>query len=109
MVHSFSSNKILFEDPEHDDFVILEAGNDFIKAFYEQQVIIGHRCKTFKVAQFLSSEDAMQGQCWWCKANIPESIITIWKLHNFDNLPRLITQHHKYRDGMFLKEPIVFP
>ena len=78
----FTGHKILFEDPENKDFVVLKAGNDFVKSFYEQMAIIGHRCKTFKVAQFLSSEDALQGECWWCKAKVPESILTIWKLQS---------------------------
>jgi len=86
----FTGYEILFADPEHEDFVVLRAGNDFIKSFYDQIAIIGHRCKTFKVAQFLSSEDSLQGQCWWCKADVPESILTIWKLQNFDHLPRII-------------------
>ncbi|KKL76953.1 hypothetical protein LCGC14_2039700 [marine sediment metagenome] len=99
----FTGHTILFTDPEHDDFVVLKAGNDFVKNFYGQMVIIGHRCKMFKVAQFLSSEDALQGQCWWCKAKVPESILTIWKLQNFDNLPRIIEnvafiKHWKAKD-----------
>ena len=86
----FTGHTILFEDPNEDDWVILKPGNAFVKQFYDQMVIIGHICKTFTVAQFLSSEDALQGQCWWCKEHVPESINTVWKLHNFDNLDRII-------------------
>lgn len=86
----FTGHEVLFTDPENEEFVVLKAGNDFVKQFYDQLVIIGHRCKTFKVAQFLSSEDAIQGQCWWCKADVPESVLTIWKLHNFDHLSTII-------------------
>ena len=99
----FTGHEILFADPDHEDFVVLAAGNDFVRISYDQMAIIGHRCKTFKVAQFLSSEDALQGQCWWCKAKVPESILTIWKLQNFDQLPRItenvaFIKHWKAKD-----------
>jgi hypothetical protein len=54
---------------------------------------VGHDCQHFAdepdAVQILGGDDVLAGYCWWCKEEVPESIRTVWTLHNFDFIQQM--------------------
>ena len=78
----FEDDDVLFRE---EPWAILST--DKLAGYMNQVSVIGHKCDQFDVVQFLDEEDAIVGECWWCKHPIPESIQALWKMHNWEALP----------------------
>ena len=70
-----------------DPWAILKT--DKLAGYMMQVAVIGHKCDQFDVVQFLDEEDCILGVCWWCKTPIPENVQGIWKMLNWETLPRM--------------------
>lgn len=80
----FDKKDVLFSA---DPWAIL--GTDKLAGYMSQVSIIGHKCSSFEVVQFLDEEDSLRGECWWCKTSIPDEIQALWQLHNMDKIPSM--------------------
>jgi hypothetical protein len=60
---------------------------------------IGHDCQHFSEmhnVQLLAGDDCLAGYCWWCKEAVPESVQTVWTIHNFDYIRSINTEMVEY-------------
>lgn len=80
----FEKDDVLFDA---NPWAILST--DKLAGYMMQVAVIGHKCDQFDVVQFLDEEDCILGVCWWCKTPIPENVQGMWKMLNWDTLPRM--------------------
>lgn len=90
---SFPGLQDYFEDEDvlfnADPWAILST--EKLAGYMLQECVVGHKCVQFEIVQFLDEEDVLRGQCWWCKEVIPEEIQGLWKMYNWENLPKMRT------------------
>jgi hypothetical protein len=67
---------------------------DKLGGYQYQKSVIGHHCQKFKDPQWLDETDCMEGRCWWCGEEVPESVLTVWSFQNWEQIPKF----HKYKD-----------
>jgi len=39
--------------------------------------------------RYLDAEDSIKGKCWFCMADAPPELHSVWMIHNMDIIPRL--------------------
>lgn len=89
----FIKGQVIFEDEDHPEWAILKPVD--LQAYGDQDALIGHLCRRFTIGQYLNAEDGLTGTCWWCKEKVPTSILGVWRLMNFDRIPRLLERVEK--------------
>ena len=60
-----------------------------LAGYMAQGAVIAHKCDEFTIMQLMDEEDALRGQCWWCKVSIPEGVQFMWQMLNWDKLPHM--------------------
>ena len=80
----FEEDDVLFSD---HPWAILKT--DKMAGYMKQVAVIGHKCDSFDVVQFMDAEDSIRGECWWCKTSIPDHIQGLWQMMNWDRIPHM--------------------
>lgn len=80
----FEKDDVLFEA---NPWAIVKT--DKLAGYMAQIAVIGHKCDRFDVVQFLDEEDCLLGVCWWCKESIPDEIQGMWKMLNWNQIPKM--------------------
>jgi hypothetical protein len=91
----FDMEDIILHD---NDWYLLKT--EKLGGYQHQQSVIGHHCQKFKDPQWLDEADCMDGRCWWCGEEVPESVLTVWSFQNWEQLPKFrkyINHHNRVR------------
>ncbi len=51
--------------------------------------VIGTWKSNLKESVYLDEEDTVKGRCWWCMKTVPEDVNALWKLQNWDVIPKV--------------------
>ena len=60
-----------------------------VKAARPYESVLGHQCRRFGRVYYFSMYPGDNEVCWVCKKPIPENLIGIWKLHNWEIFTQL--------------------
>ena len=47
---------------------------------------------------YLDEEDTVTGKCWWCMTAVPEDVNALWKLQNWDVIPKVLISNAWHED-----------